>query len=77
LNDATAKNLVALGIGVTHLEILTNQEMAFSTALAPQGLIADMRSALSQPRSDMCPMSLHFINRELDGPHISDALAFL
>jgi len=51
--------------------------MAFSTALAPQGRIADMRSALSQPRSDMCPMSLHFINRELDGPHISDALAFL
>lgn len=73
LHVTTAQHLVALGIGVTELEILTNQDGIFDSARA-QGLIADMRSTLAQAHSEIRSMSLLFHPPELDDADIADAL---
>jgi len=57
LHDSTAQHLVALGLGIKHLEILANQEGILS-GTATRRLIADMRATLSQALSEIRTLTL-------------------
>jgi signal transduction histidine kinase len=73
LHDSTAQHLVALGIGITHLEILANQPSGL-TGHSVRHLVADMRATLSRAHDEIRTLSLLLHPPELDGAQIADAL---
>jgi len=73
LHDSTAQHLVALGIGITHLQIVVRQAGSLNSATARR-LIDDMRTTLSQAHDEIRTLSLLLHPPELDGAHIADAL---
>jgi signal transduction histidine kinase len=73
LHDSTAQHLVALGIGISHLEILANRQDGMDS-YASRRLVADMRATLPRAHSEIRTLSLLLHPPELNGTQIADTL---
>jgi DNA-binding CsgD family transcriptional regulator/signal transduction histidine kinase len=68
LHDSTAQHLVALGLGITHLEILARQRDGLNSYAGR--LVADMRATLSRAHDEIRTLSLLLHPPEPDGSEI-------